>query len=68
MQDLIMAFIIVVAYIALYMLPSIIGFVRGFSRPWTMTALNALLGVTVIGWFALFIWVLVEKKEAATHS
>ncbi len=42
--------VMVVACLGVYILPSLLAWKRGSSRRWKITAINVLLGWTVIGW------------------
>ncbi|WP_353267880.1 superinfection immunity protein [Gemmatimonas sp.] len=50
--------VIVGALILLYFLPSMLAHAGGKRRKWKITAVNVLLGWTVIGWIAsmLMVW------------
>ena len=39
-----------------YLLPAIRAFQRGHPQRWRILLLNALLGWTIAGWIASFIW------------
>jgi Superinfection immunity protein len=41
---------------ALYFVPTLIAIVRRHSQAMAIGALNALLGWTVLGWIAAFVW------------
>jgi len=43
-------FVMVIACVGVYILPSMLAWKRGSSRRWKITAINVLLGWTVIGW------------------
>jgi hypothetical protein len=43
-------FVMVIACFGVYILPSMLAWKRGSSRRWKITAINLLLGWTVIGW------------------
>lgn len=43
-------FVMVIACFGVYILPSMLAWKRGSSRRWKITAINVLLGWTVIGW------------------
>ena len=42
--------VMIIALAGLYILPSMLAWKRGSSRKWKITAINLLLGWTVIGW------------------
>ncbi len=42
--------VMIIALAGLYILPSMLAWKRGSSRRWKITAINLLLGWTVIGW------------------
>jgi Superinfection immunity protein len=50
--------VMIVALILLYFLPSMLAHTGGKRRKWKITAINVLLGWTVIGWIAsmLMVW------------
>ncbi len=58
--DIILGFVILVAGIALYVLPSIIAGYRHKKNVNAIGVLNLLLGWTVIGWIVALIWALTE--------
>lgn len=43
-------FVMIIACFGVYILPSMLAWKRGSSRRWKITAINVLLGWTVIGW------------------
>lgn len=52
----------VFALIMLYFVPSFIATLRLHHNAVAITALNLLLGWTVLGWLAAFIWSLTAKR------
>jgi len=42
--------------LALYFVPSIVGFARGHHNKWAIFALNLLLGWTGLGWIGALVW------------
>lgn len=48
--------IIIIVAIAIYLLPTIVAGVRGKQGEVGVLFVNLLLGWTVLGWFAAFIW------------
>lgn len=57
----------VIAFLAAYFVPSMIGFSNNAKAQSGIFFLNLLLGWTVIGWVVCFIWSFSgwEKKESA---
>ncbi len=49
----------------LYFVPAVIAFGRGHHNAGAIFALNLLLGWTVLGWIAAFIWSLTAVRGAA---
>ncbi len=52
--------------IAMYFVPTIIGYCRGHKQALAIGALNFLLGWTVLGWIAAFIWSLTSPHPGQT--
>lgn len=48
--------LVLVAIVLLYMLPSLIAFGREHPRRQDIAVINILLGWTLIGWIAVFLW------------
>lgn len=42
--------------IAVFLLPTVIAFVRGHASKWGIAIVNILFGITVIGWVFALIW------------
>jgi hypothetical protein len=57
-------FIIILAILAFYFLPSIIGKIRNCAHVGVIFAINFVFGWTILGWIAALIWAIVEKPEA----
>jgi hypothetical protein len=55
--------LLVFAAIALYLLPWYIAVLRDAKHTLAIFLVNLLLGWTVVGWLAAFIWAVVEKTE-----
>ena len=51
------------ALIALYFLPAIIAGRRGTKNQGMIFAINALIGWSIVGWLAVFIWAVVERAD-----
>ncbi|MEX3954058.1 superinfection immunity protein [Paraburkholderia sp. EG287B] len=52
--------------VLLYFLPSIIAFHGMHRKRRAITRLNMLLGWTVLGWFAVFLWALTAVQKAGS--
>ena len=50
------AFVGFLFLLALYFVPSIIGFTRSHHNKWAIFALNLLLGWTGLGWIGALVW------------
>ena len=48
-------FVMVIACFGVYILPSMLAWKRGSSRKWKITAINLLLGWTLIGWIVALV-------------
>ncbi|MFZ2004283.1 MAG: superinfection immunity protein [Stellaceae bacterium] len=48
--------LMVLAIALLYMLPTLIAFGRGYSHRQDVAVVNILVGWTLIGWIAVFLW------------
>jgi hypothetical protein len=48
--------LMVLAIVLLYMLPTLIAFGRAYPRRQDVALVNILLGWTLIGWIAVFLW------------
>lgn len=55
--------LVVVTAGSIYFMPAIISFSRKMESAWGVMALNLLLGWTLIGWIASFVWAFVGKKR-----
>jgi len=49
--------------VVIYMLPTLIAFGREHPRRQEITVINILLGWTLIGWIAVFLWALLVQTE-----
>lgn len=59
------AFILILAGIVLYFLPTIIAAQRHTQHAGGIVAVNFFFGWTVLGWLAALIWAIVEKEGQA---
>lgn len=48
-----------------YFIPSVVALVRSHHNVGAIIALNVLLGWTIIGWIAGFVWALTNPPKAA---
>ena len=55
--------LVLLAIVVLYMLPSLIAFGREHPRRQDITVANILLGWTLIGWIAIFLWAALARNE-----
>ena len=53
----------VMLVLVVYFLPTIMAKVNGHRQVVAIGALNALLGWTVLGWIAAFVWMCVNTRE-----
>lgn len=60
----ILIFLAVVVGVALYLLPSIIAFVRGHSYRWIILAINGVIGWSLLGWLGPMIWAVWPSEKA----
>jgi hypothetical protein len=49
--------------VVIYMLPTVIAFGREHPRRQDIAVVNILLGWTLIGWIAVFLWALLVQVE-----
>lgn len=52
--------------IAVFLLPTVIAFVRGHASKWGIAIVNILFGITVIGWVFALIWASSNKGANQT--
>jgi hypothetical protein len=64
--SVILAIIIIVICLALYFLPSIIGFARKKSNSGAIFVLNLLLGWIFVGWVISLVWALTKDQQPTT--
>jgi hypothetical protein len=58
-------FLVILAILAgLYLVPAIIAWIRGHDRKLAITALNILLGWSVLGWVGALLWSLMSSAGA----
>jgi hypothetical protein len=55
--------LMVMAIIVIYMLPTLIAFGREHPRRQDVLVANLLLGWTLIGWVAVFLWASLARTE-----
>ena len=48
---------------ALFLIPTIVAFIRHQPNKWAILAMNILLGWTVVGWIVALIWSLTAPKQ-----
>ena len=60
-MELILGFATIVVAIAIYLLPTIMAFNMQHHNAAAITALNVLLGWTLIGWALAFVWALTRR-------
>jgi len=51
-------------FLFVYLIPTMMAFARGRKQAAAIAAVNVLLGWTVLGWIAAFVWALVEDRPA----
>ena len=56
--------LMLLAVVGLYMLPTLIAFGRGHPRRQNIALVNILLGWTLIGWIAVFLWASLTYVES----
>ncbi|MCG6540167.1 superinfection immunity protein [Pseudomonas sp. KSR10] len=59
-----MEFVLLALAVALYFVPTIVASMRNHANAVAITALNLLLGWTLIGWVAALVWSLTAQKQA----
>ena len=57
-REVIMEFVVIIALIALYFLPTIIACKQEHKNIPAIAALNILLGWTILGWVGALVWAL----------
>jgi len=55
--------VLLILIVILYMLPSLLAYGRQHPRRQELLILNILLGWTLIGWIAAFLWALLARPE-----
>jgi uncharacterized membrane protein len=55
--------LMLMAVVLLYMLPTLIAFGREHPRRQDVAVVNILLGWTLIGWIAVFLWASLARTE-----
>jgi uncharacterized membrane protein len=55
--------IMLLLVVLIYMLPTLIAFGREHPRRQDLAVVNILLGWTLIGWVAVFLWALLAETE-----
>lgn len=60
-----MEFVLLAVVVALYFVPTIVASVRNHDNAVAITALNLLLGWTLVGWVAALVWSLTAKKAGS---
>ena len=58
------AILMVLAIVVIYMLPTLIAFGREHPRRQDVALVNILLGWTLIGWIAVFLWAALTHVES----
>jgi ABC-type transport system involved in cytochrome c biogenesis permease component len=48
--------------VGLYFLPALVAISRHHHQRWAISALNLLLGWTVLGWIGAFVWALTATR------
>lgn len=66
--DMFLTLWILAIVVALYFLPTMLAFNRNVPSPWSVAAINALLGWTLIGWAVALAMGLRDPKPQATPS
>jgi hypothetical protein len=51
-----MEFLVVLLIVTAYMLPALVAALRGHPQVWAITALDLILGWSVLGWVAALVW------------
>lgn len=63
-----MDFLIVLLMLAVYLLPALVALGRGHHQAWAITALDVLLGWTLLGWVAALVWSLTSIPPGRAMS
>ena len=56
--------VLAVAALFLYFVPTVIAFKSGRDGKWLIFALNALLGITILGWIGALLWATSPRTSA----
>jgi hypothetical protein len=56
--------LMLLAIVVIYMMPTVIAFGREHPRRQDIAVVNILLGWTLIGWIAVFLWALLTQVES----
>lgn len=62
-----MEFIFLLVILALYFIPSIIGFMRNHPSAIGILIVNLFLGWSIIFWFVCFVWAFCGSKQSAPN-
>jgi hypothetical protein len=55
--------VLVALFAGVYFVPTILAFSRLHPRRWVILAINALLGITGIGWGIAFVWAILPAED-----
>lgn len=58
-----LAFLVMVIAAIFYFVPTMIGSLRHVEHRSAIFFVNLLLGWTIFGWFAVFVWAVVERPQ-----
>lgn len=67
-EEALAEFITAIMLLALYLIPAIIAFYRGHPDRLAILFINAIFGLTILGWVAALIWALSSKTKAVSES
>ena len=67
-SNFVVALVLLAVALAMYFLPMIIAVVRNHPNAVALTALNLLLGWTLLGWVAALVWALLAKPAVKTSE
>lgn len=60
------AILVLLFVLAIYLIPTIIAFVRGHASKWGIGVLNIVLGWSLVFWVVALIWSLSNKGQSQT--
>lgn len=65
-MEVFVGFFVLTTFMVMYLLPSIVAYVRKHSNFKAIIALNILAGFSGLGWIAAFVWSLTDNVKTGT--